>query len=78
MSELDWGVAIDYLDVLLYGVLLTLRLSAISTVVGLAIGIAVGLCRISKNPLIAIPAAVYVEVVRGIPSSSSFFTSILE
>ena len=44
MSELDWGVAIDYLDVLLYGVLLTLRLSAISTVVGLAIGIAVGLC----------------------------------
>ncbi|MBC7077438.1 MAG: amino acid ABC transporter permease [Synergistales bacterium] len=67
MSELDWGVAIDYLDVLLYGVLLTLRLSAISTVVGLAIGIAVGLCRISKNQLIAIPAAVYVEVVRGIP-----------
>jgi polar amino acid transport system permease protein len=67
VSELDWGVAIDYLDVLLYGVLLTLRLSAISTVVGLAIGIAVGLCRISKNPLIAIPAAVYVEVVRGIP-----------
>ncbi|MDI6823168.1 MAG: amino acid ABC transporter permease [Bacillota bacterium] len=64
---MDWSVIPDYLGVLMYGVVLTLRLSLLATLLGIGIGIVAGLCRISRNPLIAFLAAAYVELIRGIP-----------
>ncbi len=63
----DWSVIGDYLGVLLYGVVLTLRLSVLSIAVAIVVGVFAGLCRISKNPVVAFLAASYVEFIRGIP-----------
>ncbi len=63
----DWSVIGEYLGVLLYGVVLTLRLSMWSIGVAIVVGVFAGLCRISRNPLIAFLAAAYVEFIRGIP-----------
>ncbi len=52
---------------LLKGVWTTLWLSFGAGVLGLVIGIATGLCRISRNPTLSVLSAIYVEIVRGTP-----------
>ncbi|MGB9867426.1 MAG: amino acid ABC transporter permease [Bacillota bacterium] len=64
---MDWRVIKEYLPVLLYGVVLTLRLSVLAIMVAIVIGVIAGLCRISRNPVISFIAAAYVEFLRGIP-----------
>ena len=63
----DWSVIREYLPVLMHGVVLTLRLSVLSTGVAIIVGLFAGLCRISKNPVVSFLAAAYVEFLRGIP-----------
>ncbi|MQA56261.1 amino acid ABC transporter permease [Pseudomonas piscis] len=52
---------------LLWGLWTTLWLSVVSGVLGLMIGLATGLCRLSSNPTLRDLATLYVELVRGTP-----------
>lgn len=52
---------------LLIGLWLTLEISALSLVFALALGLLVGLGRVSRNPAARDLAAFYVEVIRGTP-----------
>lgn len=52
---------------LLVGLWLTLKISALSLVFALVLGLVVGLGRVSKNPAARDLAAFYVEVIRGTP-----------
>lgn len=63
----DWSVIPQNLDVLLLGLFLTLRISAISLIFSIPIGILAGLCRVSHNKILSFCAACYVEFIRGVP-----------
>jgi polar amino acid transport system permease protein len=65
--HLDFGDIFAYRDLLLRGTLLTLRLSAIATVLGLLVGIGGALARNSAHAALRWPAAIYVEAVRNTP-----------
>ncbi len=52
---------------LLWGLWLTLKLSALSLLFALAIGVVVGLGRVAHNPAVRALAATYVELIRGTP-----------
>lgn len=52
---------------LLRGLLVTLQLSALGFILSLALGIVVGLCRLSGNRTVRIVAAGYVEFFRNVP-----------
>ena len=63
-----WGVVVDSFDKLLIaGVTVTIPLTLISFVVGLALAIAVALVRVAKVPVIQRIAQFYVWVFRGTP-----------
>lgn len=51
----------------LSGLWLTLKISAIAIVIGMAIGMLTGLARISDNPALKWTAITYIELVRGSP-----------
>jgi len=57
----------DNWDLLLNGVWLTLRLSALSTILGLAVGMIGALCRTSGNWALGGIATTYVESIRNTP-----------
>jgi polar amino acid transport system permease protein len=52
---------------LLRGLLLTLKISFISIVLGIIIGLVTGLARISSNPALKWLAIIYIEIIRGTP-----------
>jgi polar amino acid transport system permease protein len=52
---------------LIIGLWLTLKLSVIATILGIIIGIAGGLARLSSNPAAKWTTVVYVELIRGSP-----------
>ena len=52
---------------LLWGLWTTVWLSLVSGVLGLIIGLATGLCRLSNNPTLRDLSTLYVELVRGTP-----------
>ncbi|HDR47191.1 MAG TPA: amino acid ABC transporter permease [Geoalkalibacter subterraneus] len=64
---LDWSVIVHYSPFLLKGALLTLQISAVSLVLGLAVGLVAALCILSRNPLLQWPARFYVWIVRATP-----------
>ncbi|WP_027715389.1 amino acid ABC transporter permease [Desulfuromonas sp. TF] len=64
---LDWSVITHYFPFLLKGALLTLQISLVSLVFGLAAGLIAALCVLSKNPLFRWPARFYVWLVRSTP-----------
>jgi len=45
----------------------TIAISAFAIVIGFSLGIGAGLARVSKNPLVRLPATAYVYVIRGTP-----------
>ena len=53
--------------ILLEGMWVTLKVSAIAIVFGIAIGVLTGLCRISENPALRWSAITYIELIRGSP-----------
>lgn len=63
----DWSIITNNLDIFWEGLLLTLRISGLSLLLAIPIGIIVGIGRISKNRLIKFLASAYVEIIRGIP-----------
>ncbi|WP_291327780.1 amino acid ABC transporter permease [Desulfovibrio sp. UCD-KL4C] len=60
--EKEWKMGI-----LLKGLLVTLKVSAISIVFGIALGLFTGLARISSNPALKMSAITYIELIRGSP-----------
>lgn len=65
--QFDFGAVLHYWDLLLNGVWLTVRLSAIATVLGLIVGIAGALGRRSRVAPLRWIAGAYVELVRNTP-----------
>lgn len=63
-SELTTG---SYLNTILIGMWLTIRLSLISIALALLLGTIVGVARLSQNPVISFAASGYVEFFRNTP-----------
>lgn len=63
----DWSVAWTYRALFIQGFGMTLAVSCGAMVLGSALGLAGGLCRVSRNPLLSEPAVLYVEIFRGTP-----------
>ncbi len=63
----DWSVVWTYRALFYQGFGLTLTVSAGAMVLGTALGLAGGLCRVSDNLLLSETAALYVEIFRGTP-----------
>jgi polar amino acid transport system permease protein len=57
----------EYRTALLRGLLVTLQLSALGFILSLALGIVVGLCRLSGNRTVRTVAVGYVEFFRNVP-----------
>ncbi|CAJ1001132.1 hypothetical protein BSPP4475_02170 [Brevibacillus aydinogluensis] len=64
---LDWSVIYEYRELFLRGIVNTILLTTVATVVGTLLGLFLCLGKLSKNKLLRIPSAVYVEVFRGTP-----------
>jgi polar amino acid transport system permease protein len=64
---LDWSVVIHYFPFFLKAAVLTLQISVISLVLGLAVGLLAALCVLSKNLLLQWPARFYVWLIRSTP-----------
>ena len=62
-----YGEAATYFDVFLVALINTVVLTAIAILFATLLGFAIGLARLSANPLVAGVAATYVEVVRNVP-----------
>lgn len=67
MYTTDWGVISQNFNILLIGAMLTLKISLLSLLLSIPIGVIVGLCRVSRNRIISFLATCYVEFLRGVP-----------
>lgn len=67
MGDLDWGIAINALPMLLEGIKLTIVIAIAGLFFGFFLGAAAGLARTSKKKLPYGIATVYVEAIRGTP-----------
>ncbi|MDE1994278.1 MAG: amino acid ABC transporter permease [Rhizobiaceae bacterium] len=67
MNYLDFSGTFARSDLFLHGVTLTVLLSAIALVLGMCVGIAGALMRLSGSRLLSSVAAAYVEVIRNTP-----------
>lgn len=59
--------------VLLEGLAITLEVSVMAIVLGIALGLLTGLCRISENPALKWSAITYIELIRGSPLMVQIF-----
>ena len=64
---MDLGIIVDSLPRLMSGAWITLQLTAISALIGLALAVPVALARLSANPLLRWPAFAYMFYFRGTP-----------
>ncbi len=64
---MDLAILIDSLPRLLHGAWITLQLTGLSVVIGLALALPVALARLSANPLLRWPALAYMFYFRGTP-----------
>lgn len=65
--DFDFDLFVNSLPALLKGAIVTAQLTVISLTLGFMIGIVGGVARLSKNRFIAIPALIYVTLMRGVP-----------
>ncbi|MGQ9369279.1 amino acid ABC transporter permease [Azospirillum sp. ST 5-10] len=65
--DFEFSIFVQSLPALVDGSLTTAKLTVVSIALGLCVGLAGGLARISANPLLRWPAAVYVTLLRGVP-----------
>jgi octopine/nopaline transport system permease protein/arginine/ornithine transport system permease protein len=64
---MDLGIIVDNLPRLLSGAWMTLQLTGLSALIGLALAVPVALARLSDNPLLSWPAFAYMFYFRGTP-----------
>ncbi|WP_432736533.1 amino acid ABC transporter permease [Maridesulfovibrio sp. FT414] len=55
------------MGVILEGLMVTLKVSAIAIIFGITLGLFTGLARISQNPALRLSAITYIELIRGTP-----------
>ena len=67
MYHFDWSVISAYFPAMMMGLAVTLKVSAISEVVGIAVGLVVALCRLSTFMPLRYLAVAYIDFLRGIP-----------
>ncbi|MDR7866388.1 MAG: amino acid ABC transporter permease [Sporomusaceae bacterium] len=67
MYQLHFGVLAEYMPSILDGLLVTIKISALSIVFGTVMGIAGALCRISRSFAIQTIGNIYVEWIRNTP-----------
>lgn len=67
LMNLDFGILLEYWPAILGGVVMTVKISILSIILGTAIGIAGAFARISKNKLLNFIANAYVEWIRNTP-----------
>ncbi len=67
MTVFDYKVIVDNLPFLMRGLITTFQLALIGISGGLALGILVGMARLSSRPYIYYPATVFVNFLRSIP-----------
>ena len=67
MYHFDWSVVSDYFPAMMLGLVVTLQVSAISELVGIALGLVVALCRLSNFKPLRYLAIAYIDFLRGIP-----------
>jgi His/Glu/Gln/Arg/opine family amino acid ABC transporter permease subunit len=60
-------VVSDYFPAMMLGLVVTLQVSAISELVGIALGLLVALCRLSNFKPLRYLAIAYIDFLRGIP-----------
>ena len=65
--DLDFSSITNSWGFILNGAAYTLELTAITAVGGLALGTLLALCRLSNRPCLAIPARLYVNLMRAVP-----------
>ncbi len=65
--DLNWGLAINALPLLLEGMKLTIIIAVVGLFFGFFLGAAAGLARTSKNKILSGIATIYVEAIRGTP-----------
>jgi polar amino acid transport system permease protein len=68
-KRFEWGTVGHYLSDprILHGVLITLELTVISMVIGIALGVVVAIMRLSPNPLVSGASWLYIWFFRGTP-----------
>ncbi len=68
-GNIAWSVIGQYLfnSVVLHGVLVTIELTVLSMLIGVAIGIALAVMRLSPNPILAAASGFYIWLFRGTP-----------
>jgi arginine/ornithine transport system permease protein len=69
----DYNVVWESLPLYFGGLLITLKLLAISLFFGLLAALPLGLMRVSKNPFVNLPAWAYTYVIRGTPMLVQLF-----
>jgi polar amino acid transport system permease protein len=67
MYQFDWSVIYTYFPALMTGLVVTLKVSIISELVAIALGLLVALCRLSPLGVLRYPAVAYIDFLRGIP-----------
>jgi len=61
------SVIIDYIPLILKGMLLTVELALLSLLIAMVLGIAGALAKLSKSPIARSVAGIYTTIIRGIP-----------
>lgn len=64
---IDWGIIGDSIPLLAEGLVVTLQVSALSAVLGLALGVVLGLGSLSRSRLLRWLVMAYVDFIRGTP-----------
>ncbi|HEX7127302.1 MAG TPA: amino acid ABC transporter permease, partial [Thermodesulfobacteriota bacterium] len=65
--DFSWDVFTEVFPYLLRGARVTLTLTLVSLAFGIALGLLLGLARVTANPVIRNAAVAYIEVIRGTP-----------
>ena len=65
--QIDWKIIGESIPLLAEGMVVTLKLSAISAVLGLLLGVAMGLGALSRSRVLRGAVAAYVDFIRGTP-----------
>ena len=70
---MDWNVITSNLPLLLYGALMTIKITAVAVSCGFIIGLIVSLARMSNFVIVRLIAKCYVDVIRGTPMLVQIF-----
>jgi len=67
MYHFNWSVVSDYFPAMMMGLAVSLKVSAISELVGIVVGLVFALCRLSGFAPLRYLAIAYIDFLRGIP-----------